>query len=189
MVGGRRFVSYRDWMLLCIFALTFLYNKLFYSLIYAHFVTCAKIFCQSISLFMFCLLFCNCFSPLCIVTCMRQNTKTIQAIRELCNSFDLVDVWRTQHPNKKCYSWAKIKCRPDFWLISKQLLTRVAETDISAYYDSHHSPVTISLTPEDQSAPRGPGFWKFNNSLLGNEEFVTKLKFLIQNAKENYIRN
>ena len=46
MVGGRRFFSNRDWMLLCIFALTFLeYNKLFYSLIYVHFVTSAKFFC------------------------------------------------------------------------------------------------------------------------------------------------
>ena len=31
-----------------------------------------------------------------------------------------------------------------------------------------------------------PGFWKFNNSLLEKEEFVTKLKFLILNAKEKY---
>ena len=30
-----------------------------------------------------------------------HKKRTIQAIRELCNSFDLVDVWRTQHPNKK----------------------------------------------------------------------------------------
>ena len=64
--------------------------------------------------------------------------RTIQAIQELCNSFDLVDVWRTQHLNKK-HSWAngsgKIKCRPDFWLISKQLLTRITETYISAYHD------------------------------------------------------
>ena len=68
----------------------------------------------------------------------------------------------------------------------KQLLTRVTETDISAYYDSDHSPVTIPLTAEDQGVPRVPGFWKFNNSLLENEEFVTKLKFLILNAKEKY---
>ncbi|CAH3027786.1 unnamed protein product [Porites evermanni] len=34
------------------------------------------------------------------------NKRTIQAIQELCNSFDLADVWRTQHPNKKHYSWA-----------------------------------------------------------------------------------
>ena len=42
------------------------------------------------------------------------------------------------------------------------------------------------MTPEDQGVPRGPGFWKFINSLLENEEFVTKLKFLILNAKEKY---
>ncbi|CAH3155364.1 unnamed protein product [Porites lobata] len=47
-----------------------------------------------------------------------DKKRTIQAIGELCNRFDLVDVWRTQHPNKKRYSWAndlgKIKCRLDF---------------------------------------------------------------------------
>ena len=42
------------------------------------------------------------------------------------------------------------------------------------------------MTSEDQGVPRGPGFWKFNNSLLENEEFVTKLKFLILTAKEKY---
>ena len=26
--------------------------------------------------------------------------------QELCNSFDFVDVWRTQHLNKRRYSWA-----------------------------------------------------------------------------------
>ena len=58
--------------------------------------------------------------------------------------------------------------------------------DKMTYHDSDHWPVNISLTSEDQSAPGGPGFWKFNNSLLQNEEFVIKLKSLIQNAKEKY---
>ena len=34
-----------------------------------------------------------------------HKKRTIRAIQELCNSFDLVDAWRTQHPNKKRYSW------------------------------------------------------------------------------------
>ena len=49
-------------------------------------------------------------------------------------------------------------------------------------------PVTISLTPEDQSALEDQGFGILI-IILENEEFVTKLKFLIQNAKEKYIRN
>ena len=32
----------------------------------------------------------------------------------------------------------------------------------------------------------GPGFWKFNNSLLDNEEFVTHLKFFLKHAKEKH---
>ena len=71
-------------------------------------------------------------------------------------------------------------------LISKQLLCRVIKTDIKAYYDSDHSPVTISIGPEEKHGQRGPGFWKFNNSLLENEEFVLKMKFIIINAKEKY---
>ena len=51
-----------------------------------------------------------------------HKKRTIQAIQELCISFDLVDVWRTQHQNKKRYSWAngseKIKCRLDFETIT-----------------------------------------------------------------------
>ena len=64
---------------------------------------------------------------------------------------------------------------------------RVTEADSSTIMTQIiRPPVTISLTPEDQSAPTGPWLGKFNNSLLENEEFVTKLKFLIQNAKEKH---
>lgn len=74
----------------------------------------------------------------------------------------------------------------DFWLISKHLLCRVTKTDISAYYDSDHSPVTISIKPEDKQQNRGPGYWKFNNSLLENEDFVTKMSFIIKHAAEKH---
>ena len=39
------------------------------------------------------------------------------------------------------------------------------------------------MRPEDKQEQRGPGFWKFNNSLLENEEFVTKMKFVVKHAK------
>ena len=43
-----------------------------------------------------------------------------------------------------------------------------------------------SCTHQKIKAHLGPWFGKFNNSLLQNEEFVTKLKFLIQNSKEKF---
>ena len=88
--------------------------------------------------------------------------KAIQSTQDLCNNFDLVDVWRFQHPDEARFSWAnssgKIKCRLDFWLISKQLLCCVIKTNINAYYDSDHSPVTISIGPEEKQGQREPGF-------------------------------
>ena len=83
-------------------------------------------------------------------------------------------------------SSGKIKCRLDFWLISKRLLSRVTKTNICAYYDSDHSPVTISIKPEDIQEKRGPGYWKFNNSRLEDEEFVTKMSFIIKHAAEKH---
>ena len=73
-----------------------------------------------------------------------------------------------------------------FWLISIHLLCRVTKTDISAYYDSDHSPATISIKPEDKQQNRDPGYWKFNNSLLENEDFVTKMSFIIKHAAEKH---
>ena len=106
-----------------------------------------------------------------------QLKKNVIHSEALCNNYDLVDSWREQHPHEMQFTWrnssGKIKCRLDFWLISKRLLSRVAKTDICAYYDSDHSPVTISIKPEDIQEKRGPGYWKFNNSLLEDEEFVT----------------
>jgi len=62
----------------------------------------------------------------------------------------------------------------------------VTNIDISAYYDSDHSPVTISIKPEDKQEKRGPGYWKFNNSLLENKDFVTKMSFIIKHAAQKH---
>ena len=81
-------------------------------------------------------------------------------------------------------SLRKVKCQLDFWLILTQLLNRVTKTDINAYYDSDHSPVTILISPEEKQKQRWPEFWKFNNSLLQGKEFVSKIKFIIKIARE-----
>lgn len=121
---------------------------------------------------------------------VQSKKAVIRSVEELCNNYGLVDSWREQHPHETRFTWrnssGKIKCRLDFWLISKRLLSRVTKTDICAYYDSDHSPVTISIKPEGKHERRGPGFWKFNNSLLENEEFTTKMSFIIKHAAEKH---
>ena len=64
--------------------------------------------------------------------------KAIQSIQDLFNKFNLVDVWRFQHPDEARFSWADSVGK------IKQLLCRVIKIGMNAYYDSNHSPVTIS---------------------------------------------
>ena len=46
----------------------------------------------------------------------------------------------------------------------------MANTNISAYHDSDHSPVTISIKPEDKQ----------------EEDFVTKMRFIIKHAAQKH---
>ena len=118
----------------------------------------------------------------------RENS--IQSIVEMNNNLNLVDIWRLHHPSHERFTWqnssGKIRCRLDYWLISKRLIPRTSNTDVKSYYDSDHSPIYAEIQYKNNQKSSGPGFWKFNNSLLDNEEFVTHLKFFLTHAKEKH---
>lgn len=71
---------------------------------------------------------------------------------------------------------------------SYQLFTcKTSKTDVKSYYDSDHSPIYAEIQYKSNQQSPGPGFWKFNNySLFDNEEFVTHLKFFLTHAKEKH---
>ena len=108
----------------------------------------------------------------------------------MCNNLDIVDMWRIHNPAVERFTWSnssgKIRCRLDYFLISKHLAPRTYKTDVKSYYDSDHSPIYTEIKYKNTERKAGPGFWKFNNSLLENEEFVTNLKFFIIHAKEKH---
>ena len=106
------------------------------------------------------------------------------------SNFNLVDIWRLQHHSQERFTWqnssGKIRCRLDYWLISRHLIPRISKTNVKSYYDSDHSPIYAEIQYKNNQKSSGPGFWKFNNSLLDNEEFVTHLKFFLTYAKEKH---
>ena len=119
---------------------------------------------------------------------ISTKKKVIHLINELSNNLDLIDVWRLQNPTETRFTWSnnsgKIRCRLDYWLVSQRLIPSVNNTAIKSYFEADHSPIFIAFRQESKSGKsRGPGLWKFNNSLLENEDFVTKLKFYVGYAK------
>ena len=115
----------------------------------------------------------------------RKNV--IQSIVEMTNNLNLVDIWRLQHLSHERFTWqnssGKIRCRLDYWLISKHLIPHTSKTDVKSY-DSDHSPIYMEIQYKNSQKSPGPGFWKFNNSLLDNKEFLTHAKEKHRDTKD-----
>ena len=66
----------------------------------------------------------------------------------------------------------KIQCRLDYFLLSKDIRSSLKAIKIVLNVFSDHSALSLVLTYCEKEANRRPGFWKFNNSLLIDEEYV-----------------
>ena len=101
---------------------------------------------------------------------------------------NLVDPWRLQHPTLRRYTWRQPtplkQSRLDFFLISEELTTFLSSSNIVPGYRTDHS--LISLDLDLSSIKRGKGFWKFNNSLLKDSEYIKCIKDKILDVRRQY---
>ena len=75
--------------------------------------------------------------------------------------------------------------RLDFFLISDMLQPEVETSQFLSPLQTDHSPVVLKLRSAD-SAERGRGYWKFNNSLLNDAGFVTEMKEFISQVIKKF---
>ena len=78
--------------------------------------------------------------------------------------------------------------RLDYFFVSNSVQEAIKSTDILAAFSTDHSPIFISLSKSNESK----GLWKFNNSLISNEDYVKKMKIHISDIlnslhKENIV--
>ena len=97
--------------------------------------------------------------------------------------FVLVDAWRKLHPRAREFTWFNhnysIASRLDKFFVSKDLFTPDCRCEISPCPLSDHDFVSfVFQIPE--AIKRGPGVWKFNNSLLEDKHFCAIICDLIQ---------
>ena len=101
---------------------------------------------------------------------------------------NLVDIFREIHPDMKKYSWkqwgSQKFARLDFFLVSNTLLPFVQNTNILPTCFSDHSPVILDV--DFSRFSRGKGFWKFNNSLLKDTNYLEIIKNLIKRVVCQY---
>lgn len=116
----------------------------------------------------------------------KESTKFLN---DMCLNFDLVDIWRIRNPDCKAFTWRQkkplIQRRLDFWLISDVCQDEVEEANIKVAIKTDHSAITISFNTLDEQM-RGPSYWKFNSSLIEDENYVLAINQKIPEWLEEF---
>ena len=118
----------------------------------------------------------------------NYHSKIRKILNDIINSCELNDVWRILNPEKKLFSWfsntkPRVCSRIDYYLASNSLMNSIS---YCSYYPGHrtdHSAVLIKLNLNIPK--RGPGYFKFNNSLLQDETFLKNIENCIQQTEND----
>ena len=101
----------------------------------------------------------------------NHNSKYV--LTELMEEFLLEDPWRVQNPDRMQFSWRKKKPRLQASRIDYSLVSRGLNIENTLYIPAiktDHMAHFLSIKLEKEK--RGPGYWKFNNTLLKDLDFV-----------------
>ena len=97
-------------------------------------------------------------------------------------SFDLIDIWRIRNPTTKRFTYRQrhplIQSRLDYFMVSKFASDMVNKASILSSFCSDHSCISLDLS-HLATDNKGNGFWKFNNSLIEDSDYVNSMKRLI----------
>ena len=119
---------------------------------------------------------------------VNSRPRTRAKIIELMNKYNLIDIFRSQNPDKRSYTWRKFNCnkqaRLDYFIVSDDLSSEIRDVEIMSKYRSDHSEVILSIKKSDFKRDRT--YWKFNNSLLYDSEYVKIVKDTINEVKKQY---
>ena len=121
-----------------------------------------------------------------------NNPKARLEVIKIMNDLNLFDVWREENVESKLYTWARKLVnglvqmgRLDFFLVSESLVNLVKGENIKPSYRSDHSMIELELHFHENPV-KSKSFWKFNNSLLYNFDFIKEVKNTILKVKEQY---
>ena len=76
--------------------------------------------------------------------------------------------------------------RIDFFLISKPLAKHCQNAEIMESIHTNQKIIYIKINSKHSSTKRGPGFWKFNNSLLADQQYIDHPTDLYVTKREEY---
>ena len=121
----------------------------------------------------------------------RTHKKSLEVVKDLRESLDLIDAWRVLHSDLLKFTWRQrspeVHCRLDFFLVSQSTFCNTIDAVIIPGYKTDHSTITIKVSLHSNNM--GHGFWKLNTSLLEDTECVALIKSVVQQTKDEYTKD
>ena len=111
-----------------------------------------------------------------------KGTTYRNSIIDLMEELDLLDIYRELfHANTRTFTYEtknlKIKSRIDFFLVSRTVSVNVKRVEIRCSVASDHKSIFLGIELKS-GLKRGPGTWKFNNTLLDDKNYVDLILYV-----------
>lgn len=118
-----------------------------------------------------------------------NNPRARRVVLNFIEEDNLIDVWKVMNEEIKGSTWSRKKpvrkqATLEYFLINECCYHYITDTNIIPGYRLDHSAIVHKL--KIQNNERGRGYWKFNNSLLKDLEYIKVVKDTITEVKNIY---
>ena len=117
-----------------------------------------------------------------------NNVKARERVEDMIINLDLTDIWRDLNPDTRRYTWRRTtplqQSRLDFFLVSDTLVQFVEDADIKYGYRSDHSMIVLKMSFGTEI--KRNTFWKMNNLLLKDKDYLSLVNEEIRAVVEEY---
>ena len=119
-----------------------------------------------------------------IISGQPHKNEEVRCFNHMINALGLKDSWRALHDTEKDFTWSRcnpfIARRLDYCFVSEDIFQSCSTCDHLSVPNSDHKVITMKL--DESNFVRGPGYWKFNNSFLKDDMFVSNMNMLLDDT-------
>ncbi len=108
----------------------------------------------------------------------QRNWESTNIVKQYMSDYGLCDAWRSLHTNSREFTFFShvhhSYSRLDYFLVSSSLLSDISDTEIHPIAVSDHAAVSLTLVNKKTTPPSNN--WRFNTSLLKDDDFIKYFK-------------
>ena len=126
-----------------------------------------------------------------IISGNKHPASLVESFNKFTEECELNDIWRIFNADIKEYTFSRtinnkfVARRLDYILLNDSAMNNTNEVSLFSVTSSDHRGIEIML--KCSNSQRGPGYYKFNNLLLKNRNYLDKMNSLIDEFLQHHI--